>query len=78
MPSILNYARKAVTAARDYNTLDPFPARETLGSYNRQHLSGDVRAGVNVALLAFPQGMAYALIAGLPSNTASMARQLPR
>ena len=27
---------------------------------------GDFRAGLNVALLAFPQGMAYALIAGLP------------
>ena len=27
---------------------------------------GDLRAGVNVALLAFPQGMAYAAIAGLP------------
>jgi len=28
--------------------------------------AGDVRAGVNVALLAIPQGMAYALVAGLP------------
>ena len=26
----------------------------------------DARAGLNVALLAFPQGMAYALVAGLP------------
>lgn len=26
----------------------------------------DLRAGLNVALLAFPQGMAYALIAGIP------------
>ena len=31
------------------------------------HLStGDIRAGLNVALLAIPQGMAYALVAGLP------------
>lgn len=29
-------------------------------------ITGDLRAGINVALLAFPQGMAYALIAGLP------------
>ena len=27
---------------------------------------GDLQAGVNVALLAIPQGMAYALVAGLP------------
>jgi SulP family sulfate permease len=26
----------------------------------------DLRSGINVALLAFPQGMAYALVAGLP------------
>lgn len=29
-------------------------------------LSNDLRSGINVALLAFPQGMAYALVAGLP------------
>ena len=28
--------------------------------------SGDLSAGLNVALLAIPQGMAYALVAGLP------------
>ena len=27
---------------------------------------GDFKAGINVALLAIPQGMAYALVAGLP------------
>ena len=27
---------------------------------------GDLKAGINVALLAIPQGMAYALVAGLP------------
>jgi SulP family sulfate permease len=34
--------------------------------YNRQAAGRDMRAGLNVALLDFPQGMAYALIAGLP------------
>ena len=29
-------------------------------------ISKDLRSGINVALLAFPQGMAYALVAGLP------------
>ena len=30
------------------------------------NLKYDFQAGLNVALLAIPQGMAYALIAGLP------------
>ena len=30
------------------------------------NLNKDFKAGLNVALLAIPQGMAYALIAGLP------------
>ena len=34
--------------------------------YNAGKARGDLRAGLNVALLAFPQGMAYAAIAGLP------------
>jgi SulP family sulfate permease len=32
----------------------------------RDSLRSDLRAALNVALMAFPQGMAYALIAGLP------------
>jgi len=63
---VLKYLREGVQATRDYNTLDFFPLRHTLQGYNRVKLSGDLRAGLNVALLAFPQGMAYALIAGLP------------
>ncbi len=51
---------------RSYNTLDFFPLRKSLRGYGREHFEGDLRAGINVALLAFPQGMAYALIAGLP------------
>lgn len=43
-----------------------FPFPEHLRGYSRDAFSGDCRAGLNVALLAFPQGMAYALIAGLP------------
>jgi len=48
------------------NQLDLFPLRKHLRGYNKEAASGDFRAGLNVALLAFPQGMAYALIAGLP------------
>ncbi len=46
--------------------LDLFPFRQTLKNYRRTWLKGDLRAGFNVALLAFPQGIAYALIAGVP------------
>lgn len=66
---MFQYVRQALTAAKDYNVLDFFPIRRSLSGYKgdfKGHLLGDTRAGVNVALLAFPQGMAYALIAGLP------------
>lgn len=46
--------------------LDPWPLRRAFRGYSRGRLAGDLRAGLNVALLAFPQGMAYAFIAGLP------------
>ena len=36
------------------------------------NLLRDARAGLNVALLAFPQGMAYALVAGLPIHYLSL------
>ncbi|EDY80993.1 inorganic anion transporter, SulP family protein [Verrucomicrobiia bacterium DG1235] len=46
--------------------IDFAPLRKTAAGYNSQKFSGDARAAINVALLAFPQGMAYAAIAGLP------------
>lgn len=47
-------------------SLDLFPLRKTAAGYSPSHLTADSRAALNVALLAFPQGMAYAVIAGLP------------
>jgi len=58
--------QQTFAAAREYNCLDFFPLRSSLAGYQKSYVQGDVRAGLNVALLAFPQGMAYALIAGLP------------
>ncbi|MEE4639202.1 MAG: SulP family inorganic anion transporter, partial [Wenzhouxiangella sp.] len=46
--------------------LHPFPLLDTLRTYTWRKAIADIRAGTNVALLDFPQGMAYALIAGLP------------
>ena len=38
----------------------------TVKGYKFEFGADDFRAGINVALLAIPQGMAYALVAGLP------------
>lgn len=43
-----------------------FPFLKAARNYNGDAFSGDAKAAINVALLAFPQGMAYAAIAGLP------------
>ncbi len=42
------------------------PIADQLGSYDRGRLRGDLSAGVTVGVMLIPQGMAYALIAGLP------------
>lgn len=46
--------------------LHPLPIIVSCRYYTRSMLLGDLRAAFNVALLSFPQGMAYAVIAGLP------------
>jgi SulP family sulfate permease len=46
--------------------LELFPLGAVLRKYNAKKARKDLGAAVNVALLDFPQGMAYALIAGLP------------
>ena len=48
------------------NTVAVFPLRKDCRGYSLGKAGADCRAGLNVALLAFPQGMAYAMIAGLP------------
>jgi len=46
--------------------LQLFPLGKTLRQYSWKKAGADGRSAINVALLDFPQGMAYALIAGLP------------
>ena len=46
--------------------LDFFPARRVFREATCSTLQADARAGLNVGLLAFPQSIAYSLIAGLP------------
>lgn len=43
-----------------------FPILEWLPAYRTSMLSGDLVAGLTVGVILIPQGMAYALIAGLP------------
>lgn len=54
-----------VTPARS-NKLEWFPIISVLRGYSVKKARDDAKAGMNVALLDFPQGMAYAVIAGLP------------
>ena len=42
------------------------PILQWLPNYKRSQLNGDVFAGLTVGIMLIPQGMAYALIAGLP------------
>lgn len=64
--AFLRTARREAIAFIVDNNLDPLPIRKGLRGYSSWKLRHDLRSGLNVALLAFPQGMAYAVIAGLP------------
>jgi SulP family sulfate permease len=48
-----------------------------LKNYRRSWLAGDLSAGAVVAMMMIPQGMAYALVAGLPPVTGIYASILP-
>jgi SulP family sulfate permease len=53
------------------------PALQWLPAYRRQDLAGDLMAGLIVAIMLVPQGMAYALLAGLPPQVGLYASILP-
>lgn len=59
-------ASNAIKESFKRNALQVFPIREDIRGYTGTKCLADLRSGFNVALLAFPQGMAYALIGGLP------------
>jgi sulfate permease, SulP family len=54
-----------------------FPLLEDLKKYNRITFRGDLAAGVTVGIMLIPQGMAYALIAGLPPEYGLYAALVP-
>lgn len=43
-----------------------FPILDWLPTYKKVHFSGDFFAGLTVGVMLIPQGMAYAMLAGLP------------
>lgn len=48
-----------------------------LKGYRRQDLPGDVASGLTVAVMLIPQGMAYAMLAGLPPVVGLYASTVP-
>ena len=43
-----------------------FPILEWLPQYNSDFFKGDLVAGLTVGVMLIPQGMAYAMLAGMP------------
>ncbi|NNL91747.1 MAG: sodium-independent anion transporter, partial [Saprospiraceae bacterium] len=46
-------------------------------SYTKQNLNGDISAGLTVGVMLIPQGMAYAMLAGLPPIYGLYASTIP-
>ncbi len=53
------------------------PASDWLASYNREQAAGDGLAAIIVTILLVPQGLAYAMLAGMPPQTGLYASILP-
>ncbi len=53
------------------------PALEWMSTYTKQQFKGDLVAGLTVGVMLIPQGMAYAMIAGLPPIFGLYASTLP-
>ena len=54
------------------------PILEWLPAYNKVNLKGDIGAGITVGIMLIPQGMAYAMLAGLPPIYGLYAAILPQ
>ncbi|MBM1106596.1 sulfate permease [Aurantibacter crassamenti] len=55
-----------------------FPFLQWLPTYKKSYLSGDISAGLTVGVMLVPQGMAYAMIAGLPPVFGLYASLIPQ
>ncbi|MFL1896749.1 SulP family inorganic anion transporter [Aquimarina sp. 2-A2] len=54
------------------------PILQWLPKYQKEYLSGDLAAGITVGIMLIPQGMAYAMIAGLPPVFGLYASLIPQ
>ena len=54
------------------------PILDWLPNYKKSYLNGDISAGLTVGVMLIPQGMAYAMIAGLPPVYGLNAAMLPQ
>ena len=54
-----------------------FPITSWLKNYSKQDFNGDIFAGIITAILLVPQGIAYAMLAGLPAQVGLYASILP-
>ncbi|MCG8394821.1 MAG: sulfate permease [Pseudomonadales bacterium] len=63
--------------ARARQLLRWLPASDWLARYTRQDAAGDGLAAIIVTILLVPQGLAYALLAGMPPETGLYASMLP-
>ncbi len=69
MRLFLKRVRRNLAAVRDFfthNALELFPWKVELATYRPSLFGKDLRASLNVSLLAIPQGLAYAAIAEIP------------
>lgn len=55
-----------------------FPILNWLPNYKKEYLSGDLSAGLTVGVMLIPQGMAYAMLAGLPPVYGLYAAMIPQ
>ena len=54
------------------------PILQWLPNYKKAHRSGDLSAGLTVGIMLIPQGMAYAMLAGLPPVFGLYASLIPQ
>jgi len=53
------------------------PITDWLSNYNKGNLAGDLSAGLTVGVMLIPQGMAYAMLAGMPPIYGLYASTIP-
>ncbi len=63
--------------AKSVNLPTYLPFLDWLVHYRRENLVGDLMAGLIVAIMLVPQGMAYAMLAGLPPEVGLYASIVP-